>query len=30
MKFLNLKGNFITDPMVAQLIESMPHTTINH
>ena len=29
LKFLNIKGNFITDRMVAELIESMPQATIN-
>ena len=28
-KILNIKGNFITDRMVAGLIESMPTATIN-
>ena len=29
MKFLNIKGNFMTDRMIAELIESMPQATIN-
>jgi Leucine-rich repeat (LRR) protein len=29
LKFLNLKGNLISDKKKAELIESMPHTTVN-
>jgi hypothetical protein len=29
LKFLNLKGNLISDKKKAALIESMPQTTIN-
>ena len=29
LKFLNLKGNLISDDVKAKLIEAMPYTTVN-